>query len=300
MKQLIKPLYRLTHDFLFATSSINPFFKQHHNHKKVVKGFIGDEHLNNPLLDDKLLNELAEAGIKTSKHKINIPAYRDYLKKAQYPKTYYGGGLDPENNFTEKTLEHYVTTEFINFKPQTVFLDVAACTSPFYKIVSTVFGVETSYQQDLIYEKGLHGDKIGGYAHENGLPDNSVDAITLHCSLEHFENNSDILFFAEVNRILRSGGKAIILPFYFAHTYTIHIDPAFNLLRSHHPKIDSEADLRYCNWYQFHSRHYDVKHLQSRIISQLQDCDVTLHLVENFSDVDKKCYLRWVLEIVKR
>lgn len=300
MKKLIKPIYRLTHDFLFAFALANPFFKQHHNHKKVVKGFIGDEHLSNPELDKKLVEQLQADGITVKHHTINIDAYHNYLKKADYPVTYYGGGFDSQNNFTEKTLEHFVTTEFISFKPETVFLDVAACTSPFYLITRKLFGVQKSYQQDLIYPKGIHGDKIGGYGHETGLPDNSIDAITLHCSLEHFEGNSDMLFFAEVNRILSKGGKAIILPFYFAHTYTIHIDPAFNLLRNHHPVIDEEANLHYCNWYQFHSRHYDVKRLQSRIISQLKQCDVTLHLVQNFRDVDTNCYLRWVLEIEKK
>ena len=66
MKQLIKPLYRLLHDFLFATSSLNPFFKQHHNHKKVTKGFIGDEHLDNPALDEKLLSDLKEYYLNAS------------------------------------------------------------------------------------------------------------------------------------------------------------------------------------------------------------------------------------------
>ncbi|MBK8845066.1 MAG: hypothetical protein IPO27_00350 [Bacteroidetes bacterium] len=91
----------------------------------------------------------------------------------------------------------------------------------------------------------------------------------------------------------------MILPFYVAHTYTIHIDPAFNLLRNHHPVIDSEAELRYCNWYQFHSRHYDVARLKSRIISQLPECELAMHRITNFRDVWEHSYLRWVLEITK-
>ncbi len=289
-KQLVKPLYRLSHDFLYATSDINPLIKHSCNDKPIIKGFIGDEHLENPALDDELEKQLQAENIPVLHHTINIEAYNKYLQKAGYPKDYYGGGFDPENNFTEKTLEHYVTTELIPFNSKSVFMDVAACTSPFSEIVKQLYGVQKAYKQDLVYPKGMHSDKIGGYAHETGLPDNSIDAITLHCSLEHFEGNTDELFFKEVNRILKPAGKAVILPFYFAHAYTIHVDPAFNLLRNHHPVIDNEAELRYCNWYQFHSRHYDVK----------QFCNITLYRVLNFRNVDKSCYLRWILAIEKK
>ena len=299
LKSLIKPVYHFTHDALYATSSLNPFFKKSNAGKKVLKGFIGDEHLNNPALDDALETQLASEGIEVKHHTININEYYNYLSTANYPKDYYGGGFDPKNNFTEKTLEHFVTTEIIPFKPDTIYMDVAACTSPFSDIVKNIFGVKTTYKQDLVYPRGMHENKIGGYAHETGLPDNSIDAITLHCSLEHFEGNSDELFFKEVNRILKPEGKCIILPFYFAHTYTIHIDPAFNFLRNHHPIIDKEAELRYCNWYQFHSRHYDVTRLKKRIINNLPDCNISLHRVTNFRNVDARCYLRWILEISK-
>ena len=178
--------------------------------------------------------------------------------------------------------------------PETVFVDIAACTSPFYQIVRKLYGTPHTYQQDLIFPKGLHGDRIGGWAHELHLPDNSVDAITLHCSLEHFEGDSDSLFFKELARVLKPGGRAVILPFYLAHTYTIHVDPAYNLLKSHRPKIDPAAQLRYCNWYQFFSRHYDPVALQRRILNQAPELKISLYRVTNFRDVDPKCYLRWI------
>ncbi|HRC32824.1 MAG TPA: methyltransferase domain-containing protein [Bacteroidia bacterium] len=298
IKAIVKPVYNAMHDLLYATSGINPFFKHTHNNKPVVKGFVGDDHLADPTLDDVLEKQLLHANIPVSHFHININGYKDYLQKANYPSDYYGG-QPGQNNFTEKTLEHFVGTCFIPFTRDMVFMDVAACTSPFSSIAQKVFGVQKVYQQDLIYPKGINGNKIGGYAHETTLPSNSVDAITLHCSLEHFEGDTDKLFFAEVNRILKTGGKAVILPFYFAHTYTIHIDPAFNLLRNHHPIIDAEADLHYCNWYQYHSRHYDVMQVQKRIASQMPDCSIKLFRVDNFREVWDKSYLRWILEITK-
>ncbi|MEZ4777569.1 MAG: methyltransferase domain-containing protein [Bacteroidia bacterium] len=294
LKQLVRPVYRFSHQLLFSTSQWNPLFRKTYGGKPVTKGHISADHLADPRLDDQLVEKLKEAGIGVKPFEIDVPGYKDYLKKVDYPDTYYGGGKIPGKNFTEKTLEHYVSTSFIPFDEDTVFIDVAACTSPFYTIVRRLYGCRETYQQDLVYPKGLNGDKIGGYASELYLPDGSVDAVTLHCSLEHFEGNSDTEFFQELSRVLRPGGRAVILPFYLAGEYTIHVDPAYNLLKFHRPKIDPRAKLRYCNWYQFFSRHYDPQALQERILSKVPDLNLTVYHVQNFREVDPSCYLRFI------
>lgn len=299
MKKVLHASYHFIHDLLFLTIAYNPFFRKHFKGKKIKKGFIADEHLTNPELDEVLIKDLKNLGIKTSRHRINMGAYKKYLSKASYPRTYFGGG-DEKNNFTEKTLEHYVSTEFIEFKPKTTFIDIAACTSPFYQLVKILFGVKVSYQQDLIFKKGLHGNKIGGSASALPLHDNSVDAATLHCSLEHFENNHDTEFFLEMNRVLKQGGKVVVLPFYLAYEYTIHIDPIFNFLRFHHPKRDPEAQLRYCNWYQHHSRHYSPVALKKRILNNVPNLELEIFKVENFREINDLCYLRFVGVFTKK
>lgn len=299
LKKLIRMPYHFTHDVLYETASWNPIFKKIYGRKTVQKGFIGDEHLTNSTLDDHLFHQLKAAGIACNEHYINQKNFENYLATATYPKEYYGA-KPGHDNFTEKALEHYVTLEFIDFSQVQCFVDVAACTSPFADIISQKFKVAEVYKQDLVYPPGINGNKIGGYAHEMNLPTNSVDALTLHCSLEHFEDNTDILLFRKMNRLLRKGGKALILPFYLAHSYTIHVDPAYNLLRRHFPAIDEEAELRYCNWYQFHSRHYDIIQLQKRIIAQLPDCHVVVYRIMNFRQIWQHSYLRWVLEITHR
>lgn len=294
IKSLLRPLYRFSHDFLYETSGVNPLFKRNYSGRPVIKGHISDEHLEDPTLDDALVKAFEKEGISVKEHVIDVEGYKSYLEQVQYPDSYYGGGKDPEDNFTEKTLEHYVSTDFIDFGPDTVFIDVAACTSPFYHIVRRLYGATQTYQQDLIYPKGLHGDKIGGWASELYLPDASVDAVTLHCSLEHFEGDSDTEFFQELDRVLKPGGRAVILPFYVAGTYTIHVDPAFNLLKFHQPQLDPDAHLRYCNWYQYFSRHYDPAAVRRRILDKAPGLSLTLHRVKNFTEVDANCYLRFV------
>ncbi|RMG62949.1 MAG: class I SAM-dependent methyltransferase [Bacteroidetes bacterium] len=292
LKTLLRPAYTLTHALLYQSRALNPWFRQQYG-AQVGEGHISDEHLDHPELDDRLVADLQNRGIPVKPWVIDAKGYQAYLEAADYPADYYGGGLDPEANFTEKTLEHYVSTLFLDLGPDKVHVDMAACNSPFYEIVRRVFGVRTSYQQDLIYPSGRHGDRIGGWAHELDLPDGSVHAVTLHCSLEHFEGDSDRLFFQKLERVLAPGGRVVILPFYLAHTYTIHVDPAYNLLKGHRPTLDPKAALRYCSWRQFFSRHYDPQALQERLLAAAPSLQLTLYRFTNFREVHPPSYLRF-------
>lgn len=293
LKALIRPLYEWSHDWLNRTARHWPLIPGKYAGKPVGRGHISDEHLDDPTLDDALVAVFAAIGVPVRSFEISAAGYAKWLQQADYPPEYYGGGLDPSQNFTEKTLEHYVSTQFLTLDDGAVFVDIAACNSPFSSILARLFGCE-AYQQDLIYPRGIHGRQIGGYAHELGLPDASVDAVTLHCSLEHFEGDSDTRFFQELQRVLRPGGRAVVLPFYLAHTYTIHVDPAYNLLKRHRPQLDPAAQLRYCDWYQYFSRHYDPAALQRRVLQAAPGLSLTLYRPVNFRAVHPGSYLRWI------
>ncbi len=290
---MLRPVYHWSHDWLNRSADWFPLIRSRYQGQPIGQGHISDEHLKHPELDDAMSREFEQMGVPVLPFRIDSQGYQQWIREAGYPADYYGGGQDPEQNFTEKTLEHYVSTAFFELDSTSVFVDMAACTSPFSDILRRKTGA-TTYQQDLIYPRGVHGQKIGGWAHELDLPDQSVDAVTLHCSLEHFEGNSDSLFFQELERVLKLGGKAVILPFYLAHTYTIHIDPGYNLLKCHRPKLDPRAKLRYCNWYQYFSRHYDPMALKQRILEKAPHLPLTLFRVENFREVYADSYLRWV------
>jgi len=294
MTNPLRYLYRFSHDALFSTLNYNPFFIKSYYGRKIKKGHISQEHLDDPALDNELTEELKNNNIEVNDYTISQDDYRGYLKKVNYSSSYYGGGQDEKSNFTEKTLEHYVSTRFIDFNPETVFIDIAAATSPFYKIVKEQYHVKRSYQQDLIFKKGIHGDRIGGYASEIPLPDDSVDAVTLHCSLEHFEGDSDIRFFREMERVLKTGGRIIVLPFYLAYEYTIHVDPVYNFFKFHYPDLDPKANLRYCNWYQYFSRHYDINALKERILERSDKLKPTVFRVTNYREIAPSCYLRFI------
>lgn len=294
IKQLLYPFYSLSHDLLFASRKLNPLFHNTYEGKEVKLGHISSEHLEDPALDDQLEVRFSEMGIPVHHFEIDAPAYQDYLAAADYPSDYYGGGQDAEGNFTEKTLEHFVSLQFLRLGQGNTFVDIAACTSPFSKIVKRLEKVSHSYQQDLIYPKGIHGNRIGGWAHELYLEDHQVDGVSLHCSLEHFEGDSDTRFFQELERVLKPGGRAVILPFYLAYEHSNHIDPAYNLLKRHRPSLDKKARLRHCSWYQYFSRHYDPIALKERILDKAPSLELHLYRVQNFREIDPYTYLRWI------
>jgi SAM-dependent methyltransferase len=299
---LIKSIYNNLHFFINKHIDTIPFFPKSYHGKRVLKGHVSGEHLDNPQLDDELVTRLNQSGIKTADFHIDTEGYKNYIKNTVYPLSYYGGGRDPHQNFIEKTLEHYVSLSFLPLGDKAVFMDIAAATSPFSDIVKSQFPLVHTYKQDLIFPRGVHGHQIGGDAAHLPLPDNSIDGATLHCSLEHFEGDSDSLFFQEIQRVLKPGGLLVVLPFYIAHQYTNHVDPAFNLLKRHRVKLDKDPrmQLRYATWKQYFSRHYDPQALHDRVVSKTPELALTVYRVKNFKAVDASCYLRFIGVFTKK
>ena len=285
---VIKSLYNGLHTLLHRNLDVLPIFPKKYLSKPILKGHISSEHLQTPELDTQL--------VKVERYQIDIEGYKKYIKSTEYPISYYGGGKDPKQNFIEKSLEHFVSLSFLPLDPSKTFMDIAAATSPFSEIVKEKFNVKASYKQDLIFPSGVHGNTVGGNASHISLPDASVDGATLHCSLEHFEGDSDSLFFQEMERILKPEGALVVLPFYLAYQYTNHVDPVFNLLRFHTVQLDTDprVQLRYATWKQFFSRHYDPIALNERVISKTKNLELTIYHVQNFKDVDSSCYLRFI------
>lgn len=294
LRKVIGKAYKIVHNSLHKTLSVNPLFPKTVNGKPVGYGFISNDHLADPSLDDKLVTEFTALGIETGEYQIDIAGYRQYLAQAGYPETYHGGGQVSGRNFEEKTLEHYVSADLLQFSHDDVYVDIASDRSPFAGIVRKLWEPGKAYRQDLSYPAGIHGDQIGGDAGNLPLPDNSISKATLHCSLEHFEGETDQRLFREMGRVLKPGGVLCILPFYLAREYTIHTDPVHCFFFGRDVIFDPEARIRYCNWTNRHSRHYDPAHLQSRILANLNGLVPKILRVTNFRDVHPSCYLRFI------
>ena len=82
--------------------------------------------------------------------------------------------------------------EALDPQPGETWIDIANADGPTPEILTRLRGVR-AYRQDLIYPEGIHGDRIGGDAGAMPVADGFADAMSLHCSLEHFEGDADRL-----------------------------------------------------------------------------------------------------------
>ncbi|HET7813487.1 MAG TPA: methyltransferase domain-containing protein [Candidatus Baltobacteraceae bacterium] len=235
--------------------------------------------------DDIVAGALASACIPVEAFTVRRERFVRWIREAQY------SALAYVVNRVEKQLEHFVSIELLALPARGTLIDAASCRSPFpelmrargYRVVA----------QDLSYPAGLHGDRLGGDAAAMELPSAFADGITLHCSFEHFEADADTRFVSTVGRILKPGARAVILPLYLSHTYTIETDP---LVSRGKVPVDPGAQLvagyGYANRF---GRHYDAASLLARVLqpAERSGLNVTVVRVEH-PDV-KPAYLRFAL-----
>jgi len=149
-----------------------------------------------------------------------------------------------------------------------VFIDIAAAVSPFYKVVKKIYPEAAVYQQDLLYENGINGIKVGGNAVHLPMGDNTVDFMTLHNSIEHFEGDADTEFILECARVLKKGGQVIILPIFLEKEPVQYVNPTINpsgLIK------DQRTKTIYVYGHPRFMRHYSGDTFSKRILLPAKD-----------------------------
>jgi SAM-dependent methyltransferase len=174
---------------------------------------------------------------------------------------------------------------------------VASQFSPTPEIYRSIYGV-SSYRQDLDYEPGVNGDRIGGDAADMPLPDGFATKMALHCSFEHFEGDSDIRFMRELNRVLRPGGAVCIVPFYIGDEYLFLCDPQV----AYGTNVRFETGVPVygtAGWGNRFGRIYDAAHVRSRLVPQIGELKAEVFRIGGAENVDPSCYVRYAL-VLKR
>ena len=180
-----------------------------------------------------------------------------------------------------KLVEYYLSYRWLDLKSDDTYIDIAAQDCPFAFFVQSHFGCEV-YRQDLYYmAKGIHGTDIGGNASRIPLKTGSVSGMSLHNSLEHFEGRSDIRFFREAQRLLRPGGRLLVVPLFIRDEYSTVNDAGW---------VDEDGvkhlwgvGARFARW-------YDPAQFKTRIIDNSNKLDLHLYHVDNAAEVDPSCY----------
>ena len=179
-----------------------------------------------------------------------------------------------------KMVEYYISYSRLDLGPEDTYIDVAAQDCPFAFFVESHFGSK-SYRQDLYYlKRGIHGSDIGGNAARIPLPAGSVSKISLHNSLEHFEGKSDIKFMREASRLLRPGGRLLVVPLFIGEVYSTLNDAGW---------VDEDGvkhlwgvGARFARW-------YDLPAFKSRILDRTPAMAVEVFHVDNAAEIHPDC-----------
>lgn len=199
----------------------------------------------------------------------------------------------PQYYFTWKTLQPILSGA------GSVYVDVAGTAdSPYHEMLRLLAGTPKVYIQDLKFPPGVNGNMIGGSAADLPLPDASVDAMTLHCSIEHFEGDADTGFVKEAGRVLRPGGKVCIVPLYLGQYPFILCDPSWG----RDITADKDTVVHFNpRWGERHGRFYSGETLSARILRPAEESGLAARIMhfKNVLDLNPEAYTHFGLILEK-
>jgi hypothetical protein len=239
-----------------------------------------------------IVEEMKKIGIPCRVSGHNGAKFEKYLKNAPYPSIYYSGN----SNLREKQYEHFQCLQLLDPHAGGTYIDIAASTSPLWEVASTS-GLGKWYAQDIMFAAGIHDHYVGCDAARLPFGDASIDGMYASCSLEHFENDADTLFFVEAERVLRKGAKLVIAPLYLGLTPFTCTDAYF----SEDVEFDPETDVCIIDgWGNRHGRFYSPATLFSRLCSQTSSLNYDVLWVKDVMVLDPEMYCHFVLIAEKR
>jgi hypothetical protein len=223
--------------------------------------------------------------------------FSEFIKFPEYAGPYREYGGKDDCSFLEKALEHFLSFKVAQPRRGQVFMDVGSCVSVVPEILRRHYECEC-YAQDLELPAGVNGWKVGSNAADIPLPDSVLDGMTLHCTFEHFEGNADSAFIHECARLLKPGGKTVILPLYVNLNWT-NITGETDAAKRSSIECDRSASF-WCiipEWQNRFGRHYSAQALLDRVLDVAVGCGLQVEMfrVRNFGQVHPNLWLRWVL-----
>jgi hypothetical protein len=182
----------------------------------------------------------------------------------------------------KKPIEFFGTYKILEPKRDDVFLDAAGGVYTYLHRLP----VREKIMQDLQIPAELKS-ALGGQvrfvesdAGDIPLPDSSIDKISCHHSFEHFEGDSDTRFIIEVQRLLRVGGRACILPLFISNRYfelTNRLKLTKKFDAASRRVIDLTATLPGGNSY---ARIYDPPALQRRVLDHIDQARFRVSIIQ--------------------
>ncbi len=249
-----------------------------------------------PEVTERIRLQGQAVGMRFADLNVDPGAFRRYFEQAGYLDSYadyYAG------NQHEKGLEHFIALTLLEITPQDVFIDIASEHSPVPEIFARITGAR-AYSQDIMYEAGVVGNRIGGDACAMPVPDGFATKATLTCSLEHFELDGDRRLFVELARVLRPGGAVCVVPFYVSDVHAVQTDPSVSVPAD--VPFDDGAPV-YCvnGWGNRHGRFYSPESFKTRVVDAVASSfDFSFYFLSSAADLHPSIYARFALLATRR
>ncbi|MDA8079504.1 MAG: class I SAM-dependent methyltransferase [Nitrospiraceae bacterium] len=263
---------------------------------RVVRSFV--DHIE-PEAVEAVWTGFRNTGLHCEHLTVSPEAFRAYVQDAEYEGRFpdYCNGY--RSVLDEKSLEHFIARSILDPRESDTLIDLASEHSPLSDIVSRLTGCR-AFRQDIMHPPGINGERIGGDACRMPIPDGFADKITLTCSLEHFEGDSDSRLFVEMYRVLKPGGMVCVVPFYAFPSAANQTDPTIGV--PNNVPFDSSATI-FCahGWGNRFARFYSPESFVKRIAERTGSLfDYTLYRLMNTGAIHSGIYARFVLLARKR
>lgn len=196
-----------------------------------------------------------------------------FQKKMDYPRFYYVA-----ERRIRYSLWHHVGTELCGLDSSSVVIDVGAQAGLWGSMIRRRFGCQV-FDLDLEYKPGIHGWRIGAPASAMLLKSGSVSHVVSFCAFNCFEGDDDTAMIREAGRLLKPGGRLIIVPLCIGDEYVNLYDPRFI---AGVERLDEGArPAALMGWGNGFGRWYDRQAFESRILSHARDFDIEIHRVSH-------------------
>jgi hypothetical protein len=252
-------------------------------------------------LDDIEL-ALLDLGVKIENYKVDPKEFYAFKTAGYFSDDYHGGISGPVWN--EKVLEHYLAAERLglySYKREDVYVDVAAAGSPWAKSLRDKLGI-SAFAIDVSLADSEYKD-LPFYRVENAtameFENESVKGASLQCAYEMFMGDDDTNVLNEFSRILRPGGKILILPLYLHTHYCAYSSPKY-YGKGHSDPLSKEYIYR--EWKGIPSaRFYDAVSLKRRVLDPIEALGMKYQMftLKNKKDLGSNIYCHFILEITK-
>ncbi len=233
--------------------------------------------------------------------------FERFKKSFPFPATYFTSNSALRN---EKLLEHFIASQMCGLRnalpdhaqartKDFLYIDVAGCGSPWVRVLNAkgINAIAIDLKIPPIHRRLKTYRKMD--ATKTTFGSESVDCMSLQCAYEVFLGNDDSLLVDEVARLLKPGGKGIVVPLYMHTHYCGYSSPEY--YGKGWADSGATAYLRPSSWGIPFSRKYDVERLNERVVSRAEERGMhcTIHVLRNKQELGQGVYCHFVLEMTK-